>query len=144
MPFANQSAAYDAIMDQFKTQWAILYPVEAPFVVYPDQKQDTPLSMDPWVRLIIQHKLGFQATLNSPGNRRFRAKGSVRVEVRSPLGDGLTQSQSIIDNVYAVFEGQTTGPDAVIFREVFTSEHGPDGVWFLTVVTINFEYDRFR
>lgn len=151
MPFANIGAARDTILGWFNTQWADAFPVEtppistAPFVAYPDVLPPTPLDNESWVRLQWQTKLGFQATINSPGNRRFRTKGTLVVEIRTPKGDGLTTSDALVNIVQGIFEGQQVpGEDAVIFREVTPTEPGTDGAWFLVRVLVNFEYDRMH
>ncbi len=147
MPFANIGAARDAIMDHFKTGWDAAYVSSppTPFVAYPDTNAETPKDDQPWVRISWKHKVGFQATINTPRNRRFRARGTLTVEVRSPTGDGLTVSDTMVNNVQAIFEGQTvSGPDGVIFRNVTPTEPGHDGPWFLVNVLVDFEYDRLR
>jgi hypothetical protein len=153
MAFATIGAARDAVMGWFTTEWTTVLdwsglsvnPGTPPFVTYPDDLADTPQDNSSWVRLKWQTKLGYQATINSVGNRRFRTKGTLLVEVRTKLGGGLTDSDVIVNNVQAVFEGQTPGgEDTVIFREVTPVEHGPDGEWFLVNVLVNFEYDRLR
>lgn len=147
MAFSNTSDAYDAIMKLFADGWAAAYPSPAtpPPVAYPDRRFDVPADNTPWVRLQFQHRRGTQVTIQSPGNRRFRAWGVLTVEIYAPLGDGLTTSQQIGDTLLSIFEGQTTGPDAVIFRQVTPPvDHGPSGAWNLSKVVINFEYDRIK
>lgn len=146
MPFANIGAARDAIMDHFNTRWAALYaPSAAPYVAWQDVNLDTPLTDVDWVRPIWMHKLGYQATINTPGNRRFRAKGTLKLEIRTPTGGGLTDSDTMVNNVQAIFEGQNVGgTDGVIFRNVTPVEFGHDGPWFLVNVNVDFEYDRIR
>lgn len=154
MPFANIGAARDAILGWFNTQYTAAFPVttrvgvtlaEPTYVAYPDTLPETPQDNESWVRLIWQTKLGFQATINSPGQRRFRSKGTLIVEIRTPKGDGLTTSDTLVNIVQDIFEGaQVPGEDAVIFREVSTPEPGTDGSWFLVKVLVNFEYDRMH
>lgn len=145
MPFATEGAARDAIFDHFNTSWGILYPTNPPFIAWQDTRLDTPKDNESWVRIRMLHKSGYQATINTPGNRRFRAKGTVHVEVRTPIGDGLTAADAIVNNVQSIFEGKNVGgTDGVIFREVTPVEQGPDGAWYFTSVLINFEYDRLR
>lgn len=146
MPYATIGAARDAIQDHFNTSWAAAYaPSAAPFVAWMDVNAATPKDDENWIRIKWMHKLGFQATINTPGNRRFRARGTLTVEVRSPTGDGLTNSDTMVNNVQAIFEGQNVGgTDGVIFREITPVEVGHDGPWFQVNVVVNFEYDRIR
>ncbi len=146
MPFQNIGAARDAIQDHFLTTWTAQYaPNPAPFIAWQDANMPTPKDNEDWVRIKWMHKVGFQATINTAGNRRFRARGTLTVEVRSPTGDGLTNSDIMVNNVQAIFEGQNVGgPDGVLFREVTPIERGHDGPWFQTDVVVNFEYDRIR
>lgn len=146
MPYATIGAARDAIQGHFNTRWTAAYaPSAAPFVAWPDVNAATPLDDKNWVRIKWMHKVGFQATINTPGNRRFRSKGTLTVEVRSPTGGGLVDSDSMVNNVQAIFEGQNVGgSDGVIFRDVTPVEVGHDGPWFQMNVVVNFEYDRIR
>ena len=146
MPFQTIGDARDAIQTHFKTEWeAASWPVAVPFVAWQDVDAPTPKDNENWVRIKWMHKVGFQATINSPGNRRFRARGTLTVEVRSPTGDGLTNSDLMVNTVQAIFEGQNVGgPDGVLFREITPVERGHDGPWFQTDVVVNFEYDRIR
>lgn len=146
MPYANIGAARDAIQLHLNTQWAAAYaPSAAPFIAWEDTDAQTPKDNEDWIRVKWLHKAGFQATINTPGNRRFRARGSLIVEVRSPTGGGLTDSDTMVNNVQAIFEGQNVGgTDGVLFRDVVVGEAGKDGAWFLVLVTISFEYDRIR
>lgn len=145
MPFATVGAARDAVNGQINTRWQAIYPSNPPLIVWMDTNADTPKDNESWVRIKWVHKSGFQATINTPGNRRFRARGTITLEVRSPIGDGLTASDTIVNNVQSIFEGQNVGgTDGVIFREVTPVERGPDGTWFQVDVLVNFEYDRLR
>ena len=146
MPFQNIGAMRDAVMDHFNTLWAAAYsPGTAPYVAWQDVNLDTPLQDVDWVRPIWMHKVGYQATINTPRNRRFRDKGTLKFEIRSPTGGGLTDSDTMVNNVQAIFEGQNVGgTDGVIFRNVTPSETGHDGPWFLVTVNVDFEYDRIR
>lgn len=147
MPYANIGAARDAIQNHLNTEWTAAYPSPAtpPTIAWQDTNAETPQDNEPWLRVKWMHKVGFQATINVPGNRRFRARGTLTVEVRSPTGDGLTESDAMVNNVQAIFEGQNVGgTDGVIFRDVTPVEVGHDGPWFLTNVVVNFEYDRIR
>src|SRR5579859_989904 len=138
MPFANIGAARDAISGHINTVWAAEYaPSPAPFIAWPDTNAPTPKDNETWIRVKWQHKVGYQATINTPQNRRFREKGTITVEVRSPIGDGLSASDTLVNNVQAIFEGQNVGgTDGVIFREVTPVEQGPDGAWFLVNVLV--------
>ena len=146
MPFQNIGAARDAIQGHFGTAWTAAFaPSAAPFVAWQDTNAPTPKADQNWVRIKWMHKVGFQATINTPGNRRFRDKGTLTVEVRSPTGDGLTNSDLMVNTVQAIFEGQNVGgTDGVIFRDVTPVEIGHDGPWFQVNVVVNFEYDRIR
>lgn len=146
MPFANIGVMRDAVQDHINTSWTAAYaPSAAPPIAWQDTNAPTPQDDSPWLRIIWKHKVGFQATINTPGNRRFRDRGTLTVEVRSPTGGGLTDSDTMVNNVQAIFEGQNVGgTDGVIFRDVTPVEIGHDGPWFLVQVNVNFEYDRIR
>lgn len=145
MPFTTMEAAEDAILGHFKTQWAILYPTNAPFIAWPDIDADTPAGIPSWVRIVWQADHSVQASINSVGSRRFRTKGKFYVEARTASGSG--KATTLRDAVVTAFEGKTTGPDAVIFREVDLAFSGPDpqgGAWYLNKIAVNFEFDRIK
>lgn len=145
MPFTNDTTALDAILGLFKTGWDTAYaPGPAPFVVYPDQAEDTPPDGSPWVKVLFQIRNVPQVTIAPPGSRRFRNFAKLIFEVRTPFGGGLTTNQAMTDTIGSILEGQTTAPDAVTFREFVPTNIGKDGVWQLTKVVVSLEYDRFR
>ena len=148
MPFATIDAGRDAILGHLKTGWDAAYaPVAAPLVAWPDNLTETPKSAAVWLRPIWQTRRRFQVTLGPVGGRRFRHTGTLNVEVRTPMGAGMQDSDLAVDRVVDIFEGQTTGPDAVIFRDVTPQEIGPDPeghTWYLVRVKVNFEFDHFR
>jgi hypothetical protein len=148
MPFSSLDAARDAILGHLKTGWDAAYaPALAPYVAYPNNRDFTPKDQSVWIRPIWRTKRRFQATIQAVGARRFRQEGTLVIEVRTKEGAGVQDSDLAVDKILTIFEGQTTGPDAVIFRDVTPVEIGPDPeghAWYLVRVMVNFEFDQFR
>lgn len=139
--------ARDEIHTLFKTAWDAGVETTGQPVLYADSKTQVPTTNDAdsnpdlWAKITVQHNGGGQGTLGGKGGRCFDRFGVVTVQVFTPLGTGL----SIGDNVYKIvvdaYEGQTT-PGGVWFRNVAVNEIGPEGEWFQTNITSDFEYEE--
>lgn len=96
----------------------------------------------PWVRLTVRGLGRAQNTLGRSGNRRFRSRGLVFVQVYVPANTGVQQSDSLAKEAADLFEGVSfSGLD---FRAADIQETGPDGKWFQTVVEAEFDYDEIK
>lgn len=144
MPIASFTAARDAIIGHFRTEWnAQSAPV--PEVLYQDDKKDTPSGNDSWARVTVLHNVSGQVTMGPPNNRRFRRQGLVTVQIFTPFGDGLTDSDIFAKVALDAFEGKETGGgDTVEFRNVRMEEIGQNGNWHQTNVIAEFEYDEVK
>jgi hypothetical protein len=69
--------------------------------------------------------------------------GLLFVEVYIPAGNGLSLADQIVKVVLDDVEGQTTA-NGVYFRNAQVREEGVSGPWFLTVITVEFEYDEVK
>ena len=99
----------------------------------------------PWARATVRLQDGAQATLSSDtGARRFRRFGLVTVQIFTEWGKNTTLKYTLTKIVSEAFEGVTTSPGRVIFRNVRVNEVGQDGQWFQTNVLADFEYDEIR
>jgi hypothetical protein len=138
------SQARDEMLSVFTAAWEG-DPTSAPVpVLYPDRAQEIP-TQGPWARARVQHNASAQVTLSGEaGARRFRRTGVVSVEIFTPTGDGLTLSDQLAMIASRAFEGVTTEPGRVIFRNVRVTEAGQDGAWHKTDVLADFEYDEVR
>jgi hypothetical protein len=136
--------ARDEIHTLFKTAWDAGAETAGQPVLYADSKTQVPKTNDAdnnpdlWAKITVQHSGGSNAVI---GNGLFDRIGVVTVQVFTALGTGL----SIGDNVYKIvadaYEGKTT-PGGVWFRNVSVNEVGPEGEWYQTNITADFEYSK--
>lgn len=141
MAMADIAAARDAILKKFNDTWGAQ---GSPPVVHFDGQKDTiPQDGSPYATIKVQHKLGALATLRDKASGgRFRAFGTVIVDIYAPLNDGLTAADGYVKVTQSAFEGQATDPDGVLFRSVRVKEIGGSGDWYRVQVQADFEYDR--
>ncbi len=95
MPVSSITEARDAIYLQFETVWNAQTP-PVPTLFYDDKEFDIPDGDTPWAFLMVRHAFSDQATLGEIGNRRFRRKGTVTVQVRTPTGLGLSTNDTLV------------------------------------------------
>ena len=140
MPVATIAEARDEILTHFTTAWDAQTP-PVPTLLYAHLRQAPPDSGN-WARVSVRHAAGEQRTIGAPGGRRFEHAGIVNVEIYVEAGvDGFTTGDALVEVARNAFEGQSTAPDAVEFRNVRVSEQGADGRWDRVDVTADFEYD---
>lgn len=143
---ATLSQARDEIYGVFKAAWDADVTSAPIQVIYPDDPaDDEPEAPTPWVRCSVRHNPVQQGkvTVGSPdGTNRYTRDGAVFIELYTPLGDGLTLSDTLASIARRAFEGVSTTPGDVIFRTVSVNEVGREGGWFQTNVTALFEYDE--
>ncbi len=143
--------ARDEILTLFKDAWDAGADSAGVRVQYPDVAEDPPPeteetneSPSPWARVTVEHASGGQDTLmGSVGNRRFRRDGTVRVQIFTAFGQGLSLADSLAKIAADAFEGQTT-PNDVWFRNVRLNELGRDGEYSVTQVLADFTYDEVK
>ncbi len=140
---ATLTEARDEILSTFKAAWDADSNSQNIVVFYDDTRKDLS-SETSWVRISVQHNIGYQATLTSASmNQRWRRKGIVFVQVFTPLGDGMKTNDVLSSIVRNAFEGKTTSKD-IIFRNVSIREIGESEKWFQTNVVAEFEYDEIK
>jgi hypothetical protein len=66
------------------------------------------------------------------------------VQIFTFYGKGGSLSDDLATIAKNAFEGVTTSPGRVIFRDVRSQEIGQEGQWFQTNVLADFEYDEIR
>jgi hypothetical protein len=141
---ATIDQARDEILGTFRTAWLADSVSQSVPVLYSDVSQEPP-DTGAWARVTINHTTSRQATLsNETGARRFRRVGFVTVQIFTPTGGGLTLSDGLTTIAVRAFEGVTTTPGRVLFRNVRPIEVGQDGNWFNMNVVADFEYDEVR
>lgn len=144
MPLASIAAARDAMLTIFKTAWDGQTP-PVPLVIYDDTTQEVPSGDTPWCRVTIRHNISGRATVGGEvGARRFRRVGVLTVQIFTPTGEGLSNADIFAKVALDAFEGNSTGSDAIEFRNVTVNEVGRDGPWYQTNVLTEFEYDEVK
>ncbi|TGE04629.1 phage tail terminator-like protein [Hymenobacter fodinae] len=131
----SYEAAAAAINAHFANEWNERTPV-----AYDDVEFTTPNDV-PWVRLTVQHSMGYQASVGSPGSNQFRREGLVTVQILTPFGNGKIKSMQLADQVTAIFQrlGRVEG---ISFRDVRLNEVGNASTgWYHVNVKAEFEYD---
>lgn len=152
---ATINEAYDDILLTFRTAWLANADSAGIPVKYPDVAQDDfpPAGVDannnplPWVRVSVLHNpgAGGQSTLSGEvGQRRFSRFGILTVNIFTPSGGGRVLSQTLQQIAMRAFEGVRTAGTGVVFLRVRPVEAGPDGIYDLNNVIVDFEYDEVR
>ncbi len=147
MPINTTTEARDEILAHFTTAWDAGTP-PIPLLLYSDKHTDLPDNA-PYARITVLHNIFEQATVGGKlstggGGMRFRRFGIVTVQIFTVSGDGLTDSDPLVDLALDAFEGESTGSDRVEFRNARVNEIGQDGPWHQTNVTAEFNYDRIK
>jgi len=113
--------------------------------MWPDVAAQKPPTSGAWARVDIKHNTSRKATLsNGVGMRRFRRTGLLTVQIFTPPGDGQVLSDQLTIIVKNAFEGVTTSPGRVMFRDVWLREVGQGGNFYQVNVLAEFEYDEVR
>lgn len=144
MPISSIVTARDEILLHFTTKWNAGTP-PIPLLLYDDKHTDLPDDA-PYARVTVQHTITPQVTVGGKGTggQRFRRFGLVTVQIFTPSGDGLTNSDVLVDLAVDAFEGENTGSDRVEFRNVRANEVDQDGPWNQNNVIAEFTYDRVK
>jgi hypothetical protein len=141
---ATIAQAIDEIHGIFKTAWDADSSSQNVPVLYSDVSDEPPVS-GAWARITISHSSSFQATLSSDsGTRRYRRVGTVTVEVYTPTGGGRVLSTTLSTIAKNAFEGVTTAPGQVIFRNARLIEVGQEGNKYHVNILADFEYDEVK
>lgn len=142
MPIATLTAARDLILDHFTTAWNAQTP-PVPLLLYDDRHRDLPAN-DPYARITVRHNVMDQRTMGNTGNRRFRRFGVITVQIFALSNQGLATADVFGKVALDAFEGSSTAPDEIHFRNVRVNEVGEDGPWFQVNVIADFDYDEIK
>lgn len=141
MPVATITEGRDLIYTRFKTAWDASAYVLVP-VFYKDAKGSPPPNTS-WLRCTATHTAEQQVTIGGdPGNRRYRVRGIVTVQIFTPFGDGQDVADAMARVVKLAFRGKRTGLDSVTFRNARVMDGTQDGQWLQTNVMAEFDYDE--
>ncbi len=129
--------AVDVMLDIFKAAW------DPRPALYDDKTGEIPTSETPWARATIQHATGGQSSLSgASGTKRHTEKGTVFVQVFTPVGDGSTACYQLAKLVRDAFRDARDAN--VWFRNVFLTEIGISGAFRQINVQATFSYDEVR
>ncbi len=92
----------------------------------------------------MRHNVMDQRTLGNTGNRRFRRFGVITVQIFTLSNQGLATADVFAKIALDAFEGQSTAPTEIHFRNAMINEVGEDGPWFQTNVLVDFDYDEIK
>lgn len=113
-------------------------------VFYTDQGGPGPSDRDPWARVLVQHNIGFEASLRgAEQTRKYRREGLITVQLFTPAGDSLSSADTLGKLILDAFEGKKT-PGGAWFRNARYNEVGPDGDFYQCNVLVDFEYDEIK
>lgn len=104
-------------------------------------------SFDPpetaWVRLSVRANVsGGQETLGGSGERRFRRRGIVAVQVFTPRDQGLREGDLLAQNIRTIFESQRfSGIDT---NDGIVRESSPQDDFFVHIVEVFFGYQETK
>jgi len=131
--------ARDEIHALFETSWSGTgVPLH-----YWDVSVDTPSESNAaWATVRALWTLGRQRG-HSIGPKRYEREGIVTVQIFTPFGSGLSQSDSLAKIAYDSFEGVDT-PNGVWFRNVRVNTVGHSGEWFQVNVIADFIYEEVK
>jgi hypothetical protein len=124
---------------------------EAVYQRFVDQYTSTPFTFEnesfsppetAWVRISVRNTAGGQETLGRLGNRRFRRSATIVVQVFTPLDAGMSEGDTLANEVLGIFE-------AVEFGDLDTNdglvrESPSDGKWNIHIVQVSFQYDEIK
>ncbi len=142
MPISTMTEARDKVMLHFTTAWDAQSGT-VPLLLYDDRHRDLPANA-PYARITMRHNVMDQRTLGGVGNRRFRRFGVITVQVFTLSNQGLATADVFAKVALDAFEGNSTAPDEIHFRNSRINEVGEDGPWFQTNVLVDFDYDEIK
>lgn len=131
--------ARNVIYQRFKDQWG----TTTKFTCDNEKFQQPPSPDTPWLRLVVRNIGGGQNTIGQKGDRRFRRKGLILIQVFTPVGKGLKSSDVYVEMLREIFEGESFG-DRIDCGNADTREKGEDGEHLQTNVEIVFDYDDIK
>lgn len=107
----TEAAAIEAMLEQWATKWEVSHPDASTALRVPytfDNEDFSPSSLGTlgaWARVSIEPSVSEQATFGAAGHRKFFRRGTVFVQLFTPLGNGDAVVLSLVEDVRAVFEG---------------------------------------
>lgn len=135
----TQSEARIIIHQAFVDNWSPTAPA-VPYT-FPNEDFDAK-DLPEWVRVGVRHVTGGQWTLGPKGDRVYRRRGAVVVEVYSPVDRGLLRLDELMTAARDIYEGENLSQ--VMFNDGNATELDPDGTWARGIVSVFFTYDETK
>lgn len=161
MPVASITAARDEILGRLKTALDGSPYTEFVQVIWDDVRNERPGDQDmtdpvppaepepkippalPWMRVLVQHGPGTQASLGSiNGKRRQEMEGIVTVAVFTPHGAGQVRADEIVQVILDCWRTGGSTASGISFRNARFREISKNGPWMQTNVLADFLYDQ--
>jgi len=99
----------------------------------------------PWARWVMRHDTGNQASLGrNGGKQRWDRTGTIFIQLFALPGDGLSALDALTKTVVDAYEGKSTTPGHVWFRNVTAREIGTANGWTQVNVVIDFTYTEIK
>ena len=132
--------ARKAVYNQFTDNWIVDGTPLSPFC-FDNETMNGELT---WARCSVRSMPGGQSTLGQKGNRKYHRKGLARVEVYVPPASGLSEADRLCRAAAEMFEGSALA--GLKFYDATTAEVGlvDDDRWFLSTVSVNFDYEEIK
>ncbi|MBA3352277.1 MAG: hypothetical protein H0U23_07620 [Blastocatellia bacterium] len=142
MTAATMAGAENEIEALFRAAW-ILAGYPAANIEYKNKAFGKPATGGTiWSRFEIGYAGGPTRTLGGVTGKARRARvGSVLVTLHSPLGSATALARGLVEMTIRAYEGKRTASGAV-FRDPHEVSSGSDGVWWQSIVSVDFEYHQ--
>ncbi len=138
---ATFDQANNEILALFKTAWD----TTGFIALYENLEGAKPITQVAHAKVTVRYGKGGQVSLaNGAGNKRFERNGILTVQIFIPNGQGLSQGYTLGKTVTDAFEGKSTSPGNVWFRNVHLKPIGPDGEWYQLNAIVEFLYDEVK
>lgn len=137
----TQDEARQAIQEHFYSAWGGATPLTP--IAWDNKAFDPTIQNDDWVRFSVQFVSGDQASLGTPGDRRFRRFGLIFVQIFTKADAGLVSSDTLGKIAVDAFEGISLVGN-LWFRNVGLVTIGVEGKWFQQNISAEFQYDEIK
>lgn len=149
MPFTSRAKAKDAILTEVRKVVDALLDERAIEKAIWDAKPESRPSeaTKTWIRVTLTHVPGSAqvGSLNGcpeSGSRRYNRTASLGIQIFEPSGNGREVGDAIGERFENALQGKLDA-EALVFRNVGTTEAGTDGPWDQTNTTATVLYDVF-
>lgn len=143
----TMNEARQAAYTRFRGEWGAGPHVDVPYC-FDDETlnpgTDASGRAASWVRCSVRNLAGGQETLGGQGNRKYRRRALVRVEVYTAPGTGQEEADLICQTILGMYEGRYLS--GALTYDGRTSEVGlvNEGRWKLSTAEVTFDYEQIK